>query len=179
MRPDTATEGNEAGQGEAADCKKARPNSPVAALPADGLSLADTNSQSVVASDRLAPRAALEGASSGLGPGQLVQNEALQFVTGQQTTQSFEILPGLRRDQYLAPVILLQMDALLIRHRHRNGKEKLDQMLTLFIARLKHLSGILANASADDQYEFDVEAQLLCAERWVRSVVQGERDREV
>eukprot|EP00961_Rhodomonas_salina_P020235 271563-Rhodomonas_salina.2 len=123
MRPDTAKEDNEAGQEYAADSKKARPNSPVAALLADGLNLADTNSQSVVANDWLAPRAVVEGASSGPDSGQPVQNEVLQFVTGQQpeTTWSFEILPGLRRDQYLAPIILLQLDALRIRHRHRNG----------------------------------------------------------
>eukprot|EP00961_Rhodomonas_salina_P220325 2978837-Rhodomonas_salina.2 len=120
----------------------------------------------------------MAGASGGTDSGQPVQHEALQFVTGPQTTQSFEILPGLRRDQYLAPMILLQMDALRIRHRHRNGQEKLDRMLELFIARLKHLSGNLATAGADDRDEFDVESQLLCAERWIRSVVRGEPARE-
>eukprot|EP00961_Rhodomonas_salina_P081395 1094211-Rhodomonas_salina.2 len=149
-----------------------------AALPPDRrIDAVDLEALSVVPTDEPAGAAA-GGGNSTTADGHSVQQAAFEFVTGPQATRIFQILPGLRKDQYLAPVILLQMDALRIRHRYRNGRDKFDRMLELFVSRFKQLSDLIATALRDGRDEFDTEAQLRCAERWVRSVIDGDIPRE-
>eukprot|EP00961_Rhodomonas_salina_P257071 3473988-Rhodomonas_salina.1 len=150
-----------------------------AALPPDRqIDALDLETLCVVPSDGPAGAAAGGGNSSTAGTDHSVRHAAFEFVTGQQATRIFQILPGLRRDQYLAPVILLQMDALRIRHQYRNGRDKFDRMLELFVSRFKQLSDLISTARRDGRDEFDTEAQLRCAERWVRSAIDGDIPRE-
>eukprot|EP00961_Rhodomonas_salina_P265830 3593221-Rhodomonas_salina.1 len=51
-------------------------------------------------------------------------------------------------------------------------------MLSLFAARYKQVADVVAGALHDDKDEFDAEAQLRCAERWVKAIVQGDKVRE-
>eukprot|EP00961_Rhodomonas_salina_P261270 3530979-Rhodomonas_salina.1 len=51
-------------------------------------------------------------------------------------------------------------------------------MLSQFAARYKQVTEIVAGAHDDDMDEFDVEAQLRCAERWVKAIFQGDKARE-
>eukprot|EP00961_Rhodomonas_salina_P056174 754517-Rhodomonas_salina.1 len=51
-------------------------------------------------------------------------------------------------------------------------------MLSLFAARYKQVAEVVSSAPNDDEDELDVEAQLRCAERWVKAIIQGDKARE-